>query len=83
MEKKVLSLRIIMDDEFEEKFNKIKSELGLNSNAEVVRFLVNRFYKELMKKGILISFAFKLLNFGDALYDLSTFARLIELCAAV
>ncbi len=66
--KKVLSLRIIMDDEFEEKFNRIKDELGLNSNAEVVRFLVNRFYKELMRKGALISVIFKLsdvFNFAE------------------
>ena len=47
-----------MDEELEDKFNKIKDELGLNSNAEVVRFLVNRFYKELLKKGGLISVFF-------------------------
>ncbi len=49
--KKVLSLRVVMDDEFEDKFNKVKNELGLNSNAEVVRFLVHRFYKEITEKG--------------------------------
>ncbi|OYT33548.1 hypothetical protein B6U96_15200 [Archaeoglobales archaeon ex4484_92] len=43
-----------MDKDLEDKFNTIKNELGLSSNAEVVRFLVNRFYKEIMKKGGLI-----------------------------
>ncbi len=52
--KKVLNLRIIMDKDLEDKFNTIKNELGLSSNAEVIRFLVNRFYKEIMKKGGLI-----------------------------
>jgi len=52
--KKVLNLRIKMDKDLEDKFNTIKNELGLSSNAEVVRFLVNRFYKEIMKKGGLI-----------------------------
>ncbi|WP_290596606.1 MULTISPECIES: hypothetical protein [unclassified Archaeoglobus] len=50
-EKRVLSLRVVMDKELEEKFSEIKKELGLASNAEVVRFLVNRFYKELVNKG--------------------------------
>jgi len=52
--KKVLNLRIKMDKDLEDKFNTIKNELGLSSNAEVIRFLVNRFYKEIMKKGGLI-----------------------------
>ena len=56
--KKVLSLRVVMDEELEDKFNKIKDELGLSSNAEVIRFLVNRFYKELVKKGSLLSLIF-------------------------
>lgn len=56
--RKVLSLRVVMDDELEDKFNKIKDELGLSSNAEVIRFLVNRFYKELVKKGSILSLAF-------------------------
>lgn len=43
-----------MDKDLEDKFNTIKNELGLSSNAEVIRFLVNRFYKEIMKKGGLI-----------------------------
>ncbi|AGK61062.1 hypothetical protein Asulf_01061 [Archaeoglobus sulfaticallidus PM70-1] len=49
----VLNIRIKVDRKFEEKFMKIKEELGLNSNAEVVRYLVNRYYKELQQKGSL------------------------------
>ncbi|AAB89630.1 predicted coding region AF_1631 [Archaeoglobus fulgidus DSM 4304] len=66
MDKKILSLRIVMDDEMETKFYEIKKELGLSSNAEVVRFLVNRFYKELVKKG------------GLAAVLLSNFANLVS-----
>ncbi len=57
-ERRILSLRVVMDEELESKFNTIKKELGLTSNAEVVRFLVNRFYKELVNRGGLIILAF-------------------------
>ncbi|AGK62085.1 hypothetical protein Asulf_02129 [Archaeoglobus sulfaticallidus PM70-1] len=50
----VLNLRIKTDNKFEEKFIKVKEELGLNSNAEVVRYLVNKYYKELLEKGSLL-----------------------------
>lgn len=47
----VLNLRIKTDEKLEEKFTRIKEELGLNSNAEVVRFLIHKYYKELVAKG--------------------------------
>jgi hypothetical protein len=50
----VLNLRIKADDKLEEKFIKIKEELGLNSNAEVVRYLIYKYYKELVGKGSLL-----------------------------
>ncbi|AEA46425.1 hypothetical protein [Archaeoglobus veneficus] len=56
--KRVLSLRITMDKTFEDKFNKIKNELGLSSNAEVIRFLVNKYYKEIIGKGGLVGLVF-------------------------
>ena len=46
----VLNLRIKSDEKLEEKFTMIKEELGLNSNAEVVRFLIHKYYKELLEK---------------------------------
>ena len=48
------NLRIKTDEKLEEKFSKIKEELGLNSNAEVVRFLIHKYYKELIGKGSLV-----------------------------
>jgi|GEM_PF-2525013 hypothetical protein len=51
----ILNLRIKSDEKFEEKFKKIKEELGLNSNAEVVRFLVHKYYRELIQRGSLLA----------------------------
>lgn len=62
-EKKVLSLRIVIDDALEKRFSEIKDELGLNSNAEVIRFLINKYYKQMIEKGSLAClFLLKLLG---------------------
>ena len=66
-----------MDDDEFEKFNKIKSEL--HSNAEVVRFLVNEFYKELIQKGALIGLTWK---FIDTLADIDL-SDVIETISAI
>lgn len=39
-------IKISMDSEEYERFLKIKKELGLKSDVEVIRYLINYFYKK-------------------------------------
>lgn len=38
-------IKIAIDDEFWDRFQKIKQELGLTSDSEVVRFVITQFYR--------------------------------------
>jgi len=42
---KYKGIKISVDDEFWEKFQRIKKELGLTSDSEVVRFVITQYYK--------------------------------------
>ena len=42
------SVKLVVDENFLEKFEKVKEYLGLESDAEVVRFLVNAFYRDVV-----------------------------------
>jgi len=39
-------IKIAVDDEFWMKFQRIKKELGLTSDSEVVRFVITQYYKQ-------------------------------------
>lgn len=43
---KYKGIKISIDDEFWEKFQQIKKELGLTSDSEVVRFVITQYYKK-------------------------------------
>lgn len=44
---KYKGIKIAVDDEFWEKFQEIKKELGLQSDSEVVRFVITNYYRHL------------------------------------
>ena len=46
-----IQIRITLEGELKEKFEKIKADLGLENNSEVIRFLINEKYKQLFGKG--------------------------------
>lgn len=39
-------IKISVDDEFWMKFQRIKKELGLTSDSEVVRFVITQYYRQ-------------------------------------
>ena len=43
---KYKGIKISIDDEFWEKFQQIKKELGLTSDSEVVRYVITQYYKK-------------------------------------
>lgn len=43
---KYKGIKISVDDDFWEKFQRIKQELGLTSDSEVVRFVITQYYKQ-------------------------------------
>lgn len=43
---KYKGIKTSVDDEFWEKFQQIKKELGLSSDSEVVRFVITQYYKK-------------------------------------
>lgn len=43
---KYKGIKIAVDDEFWAKFQRIKKELGLQSDSEVVRFVITQYYKK-------------------------------------
>ena len=48
MEEEV-NVRVEFKGEMAEKFNKVKDELGVKNNTEVVRILINRKFSEMFK----------------------------------
>lgn len=48
MQKVTKSVKLMVDEKFLEKFEKVKEYLGLESDAEVVRFLVNAYYRDVV-----------------------------------
>lgn len=46
---KYKGIKISVDDEFWEKFQEIKKELGLQSDSEVVRFVITNYYRQHLK----------------------------------
>ncbi|MDI9610491.1 MAG: hypothetical protein QFX36_04095 [Archaeoglobales archaeon] len=51
-EKLIKNIKITDSKEFFEKFEEIKNYLGLENDAEVVRFLVTAYHRELQKQKI-------------------------------
>lgn len=51
-EKVVKGIKLTLDKESLEKFEKVKEYLGLESDAEVVRFLVNAYYRDIVVPAI-------------------------------
>ncbi len=45
-------IKLTVDKEFLEKFERVKEHLGLESDAEVVRFLVNAYYRDVVLPGL-------------------------------
>ena len=50
MRQEVLAVKVV-DAEISKKFDDIKEFLGLKNDAEVVRFLVNFFWRRIQQKG--------------------------------
>jgi len=47
---KYKGIKISVDDEFWEKFQRVKKLLGLQSDSEVVRFVVTQYYRQEFEK---------------------------------
>ncbi|ADB57892.1 hypothetical protein [Archaeoglobus profundus] len=45
----VKSFKVTMDKEMYEKYEFIKEYLGIRADAEVIRVLINKFYKDIIK----------------------------------
>ncbi len=48
---KVYGIKVYLDDELEELFEKIKKETGLRKNPEVIRFLIKWYWRTKEEKG--------------------------------
>lgn len=48
MKKLVKGIKLTVEEDFLKKFEAVKEYLGLENDAEVVRFLVNAFYRDVV-----------------------------------
>jgi len=50
MQKTIKSFRVAMDEELLKKYEEVKKFLGLEADAEVIRFLINQFHRTYIQK---------------------------------
>ncbi|AGK61178.1 hypothetical protein Asulf_01179 [Archaeoglobus sulfaticallidus PM70-1] len=50
--KKKLIIKVELDGEYIDRFNAVKERAGVSMNAEVVRFLINYYYKNEVEGGL-------------------------------
>jgi hypothetical protein len=48
--KHIKGIRLTLDEDMLRKFEMVKAYLGLGSDAEVVRYLVNAFYRDVVEQ---------------------------------
>jgi len=46
----VLNIRVELKGKVKERFLKIKEEIGYENNTEIIRYLINEYYKRLFEK---------------------------------
>ena len=46
----IINIRVELKGKVKERFLKIKEEIGYENNTEVIRYLINEYYKRLFEK---------------------------------